>query len=344
MAEASNPNYEFQRVIVAVGASLMVMKFIAYFVTHSMAILTDALESIVNVVAGGIGLYALYLSARPADRSHPFGHGKVEVISASIEGSMIAVAGFIILFESFMRMLSPEEVRNVDIGLLFVLFAAVVNYVLGRGAIARGRKTRSIALESSGKHLCADTYSSVGISIGLLAVLATQKMGYDYLWLDPLVAMLFGTVIVITGGRVIKKAMDDIMDRADRDVLDQVVRCLNEHRSQDWIDIHSLRVMKFGSRMHVEMHTTLPFDMTVEQEEAQKSKLHEAVASLYGDSVELMIMPEPCREFSCTHCSRECVSRRAKFVGRMNWTIDSLAQDHQHAFRNRVIIDVDSDK
>ncbi|MDR3206191.1 MAG: cation diffusion facilitator family transporter [Candidatus Methanoplasma sp.] len=344
MSEASNPNYEFQRIIVAVGASLMIMKFIAYFATHSMSVLTDALESIVNVVAGGIGLYALHLSAQPADRSHPFGHGKVEVISASIEGSMISVAGLIILFESFMRLLSPEEVRNIDIGLLLVLFAAAVNYALGRSAVRRGRQTRSIALESSGKHLCADTYSSIGITIGLLAVLATQKMGYQFLWLDPLVAMLFGAIIVLTGCRVVKKAVDDIMEKADRGVLDQIVRCLDDHRSEDWIDIHSLRVIKFGSKMHVEMHTTLPFDMTVEQEEIQKRKLHEAVASLYGESVELIMMPEPCKEFSCIHCSRECASRRAKFVGRMNWTIDSLSQDHQHALRNMVVIDINGDK
>ncbi|MDR0523999.1 MAG: cation diffusion facilitator family transporter [Candidatus Methanoplasma sp.] len=338
MTEASASNYEYQRIIVAVGAMLLLIKFFAYFLTNSVAILTDALESIVNVVAGAVGLYALYLSSKPADRDHPYGHGKAEVISATVEGSMIAVAGAVILFEASRRLVSPEGVRGIDVGIALVLMTALTNYLMGRGAISRGRKTRSIALESSGRHLCTDTYSSIGIVIGLSAVYATDLMGYDMQWLDPAVALLFGALIMWTGAKVVKKAVDDIMDKADREILSQIVACLNEHRSDDWIDIHSLRVIKYGSSMHVEMHATMPFSMTIEEEEAQKRNLHEAVASRYGDSVDLLVMPEPCKEFSCVHCGRDCGSRRARFVGRVRWTIENLSQEHQHAYGNYVVI------
>ncbi|MDR2845784.1 MAG: cation diffusion facilitator family transporter, partial [Candidatus Methanoplasma sp.] len=253
--------------------------------------------------------------------------------------------GAVIIFEAVRRLMRPEPIDSLDIGLALVLLAAAVNYVMGIGAIKRGKATRSIALESSGKHLCTDTYSSIGITIGLAMVYGSKLMGYDIPWLDPLVALLFGALITITGGKVMRKAMDDIMDKADESILSQIVDCLNEHRSEDWIDIHNLRAVKYGSKMHVEMHTTLPFDMTIKQEEEQKKCLFEAVVSLFGDSVDLIMMPEPCQQFSCPHCSRECPARRAKFVGHVIWNIENLSQDRQHAFGHRVLIgDINTEK
>jgi len=338
MSAASIENYNFQKIVVIVGALLLIMKFTAYFITNSVAIFTDAVESIVNVVAGSIGLYALYLSSKPADKSHPFGHGRVELISASIEGSMIAVAGALIIFEAVRNLMDPKELSSLDIGLVLVIFAAAVNYIVGSVAIRKGRKNRSLALEASGKHLHTDTYSSIGIIIGLTVVYAGGFLGYDLSILDPIMALAFGALIIITGAGVIKKAMDGIMDKADSDILEKVVYCLNEHRSEEWIDIHNLRVIKYGSKLHVEMHVTLPFDMTISEMEEENRRLHESVESMFGDSVELIMMPEPCKEFSCIHCNRECCARRAEFIERINWNVNLLAQEHQHAYGNHVVI------
>ncbi|MCL2148147.1 MAG: cation diffusion facilitator family transporter [Methanomassiliicoccaceae archaeon] len=335
---ASLENYNFQKIVVTVGAALLVIKFAAYFITNSVAIFTDAVESIVNVAAGAIGLYALFLSAKPADRSHPFGHGRVELISASVEGAMITVAGVLIIFEAVNNILDPKGISALDTGLILIIAAAAVNFLVGTTAIRKGRKNRSVALEASGKHLVTDTVSSVGIIMGLSAVYLGELLGHDISILDPVMALLFGAFIIITGAGVIKKAMDGIMDKADAGILMKAVACLNEHRSEAWIDIHNLRVIKYGSRLHIEMHVTLPFDMTISEMEEENRCLHEYVASIFGGSAELVMTPEPCKEFSCIHCSRDCGARRAEFIERINWNVDLLAQERQHAYGNHVVI------
>ena len=338
MADTSQENYNFQKIVFVVGGALLVIKFAAYFITNSVAIFTDAVESIVNVVAGGIGLYALYLSAKPADKSHPFGHGRIELISASVEGSMIAVAGVLIIFEAINNLMEPKEISSLDIGLLLIIFAAAVNYIVGTIAVRKGKKNRSMALEASGRHLRTDTLSSVGIILGLTVVFLGSHFGYDLYILDPLMALFFGAFIILTGARVMKKALDGIMDKADADILEKTVTCLNKHRSEEWIDIHNLRVIKYGSRLHIEMHVTLPFDMTISDMERENRLLHESVESMFEGTVDLIMMPEPCKEFSCIHCKRDCSDRRAEFIESIDWNVNLLAQEHQHAFGNHVVI------
>jgi len=338
MEDTSLENYNFQKIVFVVGGLLLIVKFAAYFITNSVAIFTDAVESIVNVVAGGIGLYALYLSAKPADKSHPFGHGRIELISASVEGSMIAVAGALIIFEAVMNLMDPKEISSLDIGLLLIIFAAAVNFIVGTLAVRKGEKNRSVALEASGRHLRTDTLSSVGIILGLTIVFLGSRFGYDLYILDPLMALCFGAFIIVTGARVMKKAIDGIMDKADADILQKTAVCLNEHRSEEWIDIHNLRVIKYGSKLHIEMHVTLPFDMTISEMERENSRLHESVESMFGESVDLIMMPEPCKEFSCVHCKRDCSARRAEFIESIGWNVNLLSQEHQHAYGNRVVI------
>jgi cation diffusion facilitator family transporter len=338
MDAAAAENYNFQKIVVVVGASLLVIKFIAYLITNSVAIFTDAVESIVNVVAGAIGLYALYLSAQPADKSHPFGHGRVELISATVEGAMIAVAGVMIIFAAVRNILDPTGISSLDLGLLLIIFAALVNFIVGSTAVRKGKKNRSIALEASGKHLITDTVSSAGIIIGLSVVYLGGILGYDWEILDPIMALMFGSFIIITGARVIKKAMDGIMDKADEEVLGKVVKCLNDHRSDSWIDIHSLRVIKYGSRIHIEMHVTLPFDMTISEMEEENRRMHESIREAFDGSADLIMMPEHCKEFSCIHCKRKCKTRRAEHLESIIWNVNLLSQDHQHAYGNRVII------
>ena len=144
MTGSALENYNFQKIVAVVGVSLMLIKFFAYFLTSSVAILTDALESIVNVIAAFIGLFALYLSAQPPDRSHPFGHGKIETISASVEGTLITVAGALIIAESVYDLIyHPNMISDLDIGLLLIIFAAAVNYII-RHHPPSGRQRRII--------------------------------------------------------------------------------------------------------------------------------------------------------------------------------------------------------
>lgn len=310
-------NFRFQRIIAVVGAVLMIGKFLAFFLTNSIAILTDALESIVNVAAGIIGLYALYLTMQPADSSHPYGHGKVELISSSVEGSMIIIAGAMIILESGFRFMSGDyTLRSLDLGLVIVAVAAAVNFAMGYTAIRMGRSSNSIALEASGKHLCSDTYSSVGIIVGLGIVLLLSMLGVDAYWIDPLMALAFGALITITGIHVLFRSMNGIMDGADEEIIRQVTRCINHIRKDEIIDVHHLRVNRYGASVHVDAHMTVPGDLTVQEAERFVSEFRSEVTSALDGEVDITFMAEPCNNTHCKYCPRDCGNRRADYTGR----------------------------
>jgi cation diffusion facilitator family transporter len=160
-------NLKVQKWVAVVSVMLLAIKVIAYYSTHSVAILTDALESIVNVVAGFIGLFSLYIAAKPRDMDHPYGHGKAEFISAAIEGTLIGTAGAIILYKAIQHIIHPVELHKIDLGILLVAITAVINFIVGYFCLRTGKKNNSAALIASGKHLQTDTWSTAGIIAGL---------------------------------------------------------------------------------------------------------------------------------------------------------------------------------
>ena len=189
--EASSQNIRIQKWVVVVAVFLLATKLAAYFLTHSVAILTDALESIVNLVAGLFGLYSLILSAKPRDEGHPYGHGKIEFISAGVEGTLILIAGLLIISEAVRNLFLPHAILEIDYGIALISFTALVNYGVGAICIRSGKRSNSLALVASGKHLQSDTYSTIGIIIGLLVIYFTHL-----LWVDSVVAILFGLIII----------------------------------------------------------------------------------------------------------------------------------------------------
>lgn len=331
MSKVADDNFEFQKIVVVLGFTLLFIKYLAYWLTGSVAIFTDATESIVNVVAACVGIYALYLSAQPADKNHPFGHGKIEIISSSIEGAMILTAGILILYETIDSFINPGEISNqLDIGMVLIALAALANYVVGRAAIRKGKKNRSSALVASGKHLCSDTLSSVGILIGLVVVYIAESMGYDAAWLDSSIAAVFGVIIIATGGSVLKRAVDDAMDAADLPLLNEVTETVKEYRHDDWIDVYNLRLIKFGPKIFVDMKVVLPKKMTVEEQSLENSELAEAIRSKYGDSVEISVNPVPCMPYHCRYCSRNCLYRSYQFEHIIEWNADVLCTTETH--------------
>ena len=344
MSSAANENIEFQKIVAIVGVSLMAIKFLAYMTTGSVSILTDAMESIVNVVAAFVGLYALYVSARPADRDYPFGHGKIETVSSSVEGTLITIAGVLIIYESIEKLLHPGELTALDIGLVLIAFTAVVNLAVGRSAIRRGRKNRSPALEASGKHLCSDTVSSLGIIVGLVVLYAAQAMGYDARWLDALIAMVFGAIIIRTGLKVIRECLRDFMDGADKELISELTETLNEQRHYHWIDVYGLRAIKYGTRTYVDMRAVLPRTMSLERSAVELEEVEEAFQKKYGDAVEVSITPLPCLEFSCRYCEYDCEERKGAYERALEWTPESLCCVNPHAADGRVVMKLDGTK
>ncbi len=331
MSELAEDNFEFQKIIVVLGFTLLIIKYAAYWLTGSVAIFTDATESIVNVVAACVGIYALYLSAKPADKDHPFGHGKIEVISSATEGTMIIAAGIAILYETVMSFINPQEITDkLDIGLVLIALAAFANYAVGRAAIRKGTKNRSPALVASGKHLCSDTYSSVGILIGLFVVYVAQGMGYDARWLDSSIAAVFGVIIICTGIGVMKRAFDETMDAADTDLLEEITETINEYRHDDWIDVYNLRLIKYGPTIYVDMKVVLPRKMTVEDESIEGTEMIGAIRAKYGDAVEMSFNPVPCKPFNCRYCKRDCQYRSCNFEKEIDWNADRLSVPGSH--------------
>lgn len=325
--DALKQNYNYQKIVLVVGVVLSAMEFIAWIITDSVSIFTDALESIVNVVAAVIGLYALYLASKPRDSSHPFGHGKIENISSLIEGSMISIAGIIILIEAFERLITPREIESLDIGLILIAIASFANFAVGYTAILKGRKNRSPVLVASGKHLCSDTLFSTAIIVGLLVMMALENFGYHLPWIDSLIAGVAGTIITFTGIKVVKESMDSSMDKADMKIAEEVLETLKDGRHGDWIDIHNLRIIKYGMMLHIQFHVVLSRRMTVEQQFNEISELKEAIRNTYGNYVDLIVMVDPCTDEFCHCCGRDCPNRTEELESLPEWTLDSVCNE-----------------
>lgn len=322
-------SFQVQKIVVVVAIVLFAVKLAAYFLTHSVSILTDALESTVNLVAGFLGLYSLYLSAKPKDFDHPYGHGKVEFISAAIEGALIVVAGIMIAWESIDHLVSPPTIAQLDIGIYLITFAAVLNYVLGAYCIRIGKQNNSLALIASGKHLQSDTYTTIGIIIGLIALYFTKLV-----WLDSAVAMLFGLLIIYTGVKIIRASLAGIMDEADFELINKLVELLNKRRTVNMIDLHNLRIQKHGHSLHVDCHVTLPWYWDLNQSHTEIDTLQEIIDQAFGDSVELFVHVDPCQPFSCKVCSKQdCKERKNEFERRIDWDINLLVTNSKHQLK-----------
>lgn len=298
--------------ILLVSTLILIGKFTAYWLTGSVGILTDAMESIVNVAAGAFSLYSLHWAAHPKDTKHPYGYGKIELISSSVEGMMIVIAGILIIYEGIEHLINPVTIQKLDIGIYIVAFSGLLNYIMGWYSVRIGRKYNSIALESGGKHLQSDTYSTIGLVLGLI-LLNVTKIG----WIDSLLAFLFGGIIVVTGISILRKTISNLLDKADETLLKELANYLNNNRQPDWIDIHNTRVLKYGSCLHVDCDLTLPWFYTVDKGHECGAYMKELLQQKYGERIDMTIHLDPCNvseECKCGYCANaECSYRQKPF-------------------------------
>ncbi len=322
-------NYNFQKIVAFVGVVLLAIKLAAWYITDSVAILTDALEGIVNVIAAFIGLYSLYLSAQPKDKNHPYGHGKVEFISAGIEGVMIAFAGVWIIFEAINHIINPQEIKQIDLGIVLIVFAGLTNFIVGYLAVKKGKKNNSIALVASGKHLISDTYTTLGVIIGLVIIKITSIY-----WLDSAFAMVFGIIIIFTGVKILRQSVAGIMDEADTQLLKSMVETLNKNRVPNWIDLHNLRIIKFGSGLHIDCHLTVPWYLTVKEAHEEVDAIEALIQNKYGNNLELFIHSDYCKPKSCEICTKvDCDVRVKPFIQQIDWNLDNVATNKKHQIK-----------
>ena len=323
----SKQNLRVQKIIAAISIILFIIKIIAWYITGSVAILTDALESIVNVVAGLIGVYSLYVSAKPRDIDHPYGHGKVEFISAAIEGTLISVAGFIIIYQAVQNLRYTHEIKKLDWGILLVAITAIINFLAGSYCVKAGRKNNSLALIASGNHLKTDTYTTVGIIAGLILLYFTNIN-----WIDSAVAMLFAFIIIYTGYKIIRSSVAGIMDEADEKLLEELVVSLNENRNTNWVDMHNLRIIKYGPTLHMDCHLTVPWYFNVYEAHREVDDLSALIRKNFGSSVELFVHTDACLDFSCAICiKKDCAVRHHVFKEKVEWTMTNILRNKKHS-------------
>lgn len=315
-----------QKLLVTVSVCLFIIKIIAWYITNSVAILTDALESIVNVVAGFIGLYSIILSAKPKDKEHPYGHGKVEFLSAAIEGILIIIAGFIIIYEAVMNLYHPHTLKKLDYGLILIAFSAIINYVVGHYCVQKGKKENSPILIASGSHLKSDTYSSLGLLAGVLLIMLSGLT-----WIDSIAAGIFACIIIFTGYKIIRKAIAGIMDESDEAIIEDIVKVLNDNRIPQWIDVHNMRVIDYAGFFHIDCHLTVPYYINVNEAHAILDSLTAMFQKHFDDKVEFFIHIDGCLSTQCSICAVEpCSKRQTAFMQHIPWTTQNILSNEKH--------------
>jgi cation diffusion facilitator family transporter len=328
--KSGNSNLRLQRLIAIASSILLVAKFVAYYLTNSVSVLTDALESIVNVVAGFIGLYSLYVSAKPRDMDHPYGHGKAEFLSAAVEGTLVLSAGILIIYSAAKNFIAPVPIRKLDVGILLIGGTAIINWILGYISLRQGKRNNSLALIASGKHLQSDTYSTAGIIAGLVLISLTH-----FLWIDGVVAIGFGIFIVYTGYKIVRASLAGIMDEADMILLEKMVALMEKNRRDNWVDLHNLRVIKYGNVLHLDCHLTVPWYFNIHQAHHEIDELGKLIRSNFGESLELFVHNDGCLYFQCHICKKnDCPVRQHSFKQTVEWTLDNALQNEKHNLKD----------
>ena len=303
-----------------VGAGLMAVKFYVFRLTGSSAVLSDALESIINVVASSFAIVSIVMSAIPPDEDHPYGHGKIEFFSAGFEGALIVLAALGIFRVGVEHLLAPRPLPQLDMGLLLMVAASVVNLLLGLGLVRVGRNTRSITLEADGRHVLTDVYTSVGVVAGLFLVRFT-----GWYWLDGLAACLVGFHILFVGAQLIRASFKGLMDAADPKVLRQITEVILAHRRPSWIDIHKLRAWNAGARIHVDLHLILPREIPLEEAHREADDLEQAILNEVPGAESVLVHMDPCEVAQCPICGRtDCDHRARPFRRSSTWSTTTM--------------------
>ena len=308
----------------------MLAKFTAYLITSSNSILTDAAESIVNILASLFAFYSIYIAAQPKDLNHPYGHGKVEFFSVFIEGTLIIIAGILISFKSVYNLFYPHEISELIIGTLIIGISGLINYTLGYYLIDQSKKHNSLTLNADGKHLQTDAYTSAGLVIGLMLIHFT---GLNYL--DSILSISIGGFIIYSGYKLVRKSVSGLMDESDFDTSDEIIAILNTHRKDSWIDMHNLRTQRYGPDIHIDCHLTLPYYFDLNKVHEEVSEVDKLVNFKANSRTEFFIHADPCMPECCHYCRMlECSVRSEPKNMDIAWTIENVTKNQKHFTRD----------
>ncbi|MBO2010183.1 cation diffusion facilitator family transporter [Hymenobacter negativus] len=323
---SSQTKYRLGLLSLVVSIALVAIKFYAYRLTRSQAVLTDALESIINVATSGFALYSLYLAGLPKDENHPYGHGKVENLSLGFEGGLIFMAGAFILYSATKSFIHPHPVGRPDWGVLLLASTAVVNLGVGLLLVRTGKRLNSVALVGDGQHLYIDALTSIVSSAALVLVAATGVVRFD-----SGAALLLGGFILVNGWRMVRRSVSGLMDETDTAVVTEVIAELQAQRRAPWIDVHNLRVQRYGANLHIDCHMQMPYYFTLEEVHSQLFDIEELIRARFAVEVEMFVHADPCTFAACSLClMAECPVRLHAFQHEVEWNLQNAVKNERH--------------
>ncbi len=258
---------------ILVGLTVFLLKLVAYFLSNSVALLSDALESTINIVASIMMFFAIMLASRPEDRDHEYGHQKAENISALVEGVLIIIAAILIIEAAVGRLTDPVPLENIDLGLIISLSATSLNGILAWAMMKEARRSRSMALEGDAKHLFSDVVSSIGVVVGLIIAVLTKL----YI-LDSVIAIIVAVLLVKMGVDVLRKTTHDLMDATCEDEEMVIVGVLE--KNQDLLEYHDLRTRRSGTTVFMDVHVCIDGKKTVSEGQGIVAKVEEELKAV----------------------------------------------------------------
>lgn len=276
------------RLSLLVGVFMLFLKGYAYLLTGSAAILSDSAESIVHVFAVGFAAYSMWLSHKPADDDHPYGHDRIAFFSAGFEGAFIFSAAIYILLQAFKKLLFGFELENLDRGMFFISIATVLNGGLGIFLMRQGKRFYSVVLEADGKHILTDCTTSLGV---LLALVLTRLTGWSYF--DPLIALGIGLNILWTGIKLLKNSFHGLMDRSDQQLDKQIRFLLDETVKIYKVNYHHLRHRDAGNRLLIEVHLLFPSNISISVAHEVATYIEQSIEKAFAKPTELVTHLEP---------------------------------------------------
>ena len=304
----------------------MAAKFYVYYLSGSTAILTDALESIINVVAAAFAYYSVYLASLPRDLNHPYGHGKIEFFASGLEGVLILLASAYIFLHASQHLISTPTLTRLDLGMYVSLGSALLNGLMGFYLVRIGKSSHSPALIADGKHLTLDAYNGLLIVFALGLTFFTQ-----WIWVDAVASIVFALLMCWQGIRLIRESVAALMDEANPAVFNKVIDWIMQHQKATWIDLHNLRIQQYGGDLHIDCHLTLPryWDLSRVHDEIHDFEM--TIGNVLPTEIEIFVHVDPCLDACCSHCEiSDCPIRTKEFSKKIEWTAKNMAMNQKH--------------
>lgn len=304
----------------ALSIVLLVIKFWAYKITSSQSVLSDAMETVVNVVASALALWVIYWASKPADKDHPYGHGKAELLSAAFEGGLIFAAAILIVASSVETLIAQRPLEQLGVGLFITAGAAVINGGMGYLLKWRGKQLKSQALQASGDHLISDLITSIGVIFGLFLVIWTGQI-----WIDSVCAILVAIHLLYVGWGIIKNSLEGLLDTRNTEYLEEFRKIINEYRQKGIIQIHHVRMIMSGDYHHIDAHVVLPEYWDVKRAHDVTVSYEHEVFKRYGHDGELHFHIDPCQKRYCRYCEEPgCPIRQGPFQEYRKITLEEM--------------------